>query len=482
MRQNTQSVVLVVDDVPENVKVLRSMLVTADYRVLTATDGPTAIQIAQASQPDLILLDVAMPVVDGYAVCAQLKAMESTRHIPVIFVTARNDSQAEALGFEVGAVDYITKPIMLPTVLARVKAHLALHDRQRRLEDMFRDVIEFAPDAFVLSDMEGNIVQVNTRAEQMFGYSRDELTGLAVEVLIAPALRPRHQTLRTRFVREPRRLMTTAASPCLRKDGTEFLAEVNLSPLETRSGLVLMAVIRDVTQRHNAEIELSDSRQRLRELVAQNEALRESERKHIAREIHDELGQVLTALRMDLSLMGMRFGALDPALAGKTQDMKELIDRAIHAVRNVAGNLRPSALDMGLIPAIEWLSAEFTERTTIACELEVQEQDLVVDEARSVVVFRIVQESLTNIGRYAQAERVDIAIGQRGDALWLQVRDDGQGFDLAAATRRRSFGLLGMRERAIALGGRVDIDSTPGRGTVIDVLIPLATKVAGDQP
>lgn len=473
MSQNSHPVILVVDDVPENVKLLRGMLGTASYQVLSANDGSTALHMAQALQPDLILLDVTMPGMDGYAVCARLNENEATRQIPVIFVTARDDPQAEARGFSVGAVDYITKPIMLPTVLARVKAHLAVHDRQRRLEDMFRDVIEFAPDAFVLADTNGQIVQVNSRAEQLYGYYREELTGQPVEVLIPLDLRGRHEAFRDDYLRHPRRLVMTTTAQCVRKDGSEFSAEINLSPMETRSGTLLMAVVRDVSERHRAELELRESRQRLRELVAQNEAIREGERKHIAREIHDELGQVLTALRMDLSLLEMRFGALDPALADKTQSMKGLIDRAIQGVRNAAGNLRPSALDMGLIPAIEWLGTEFTSRTAIPCVVEVQQQDIELDETRSVVVFRIVQESLTNIGRYAQASRVDITLGRRADALWLRVRDDGLGFDLAAASQRRSFGLLGMRERAIALGGLVDISSAPGQGTAIEVSIPL---------
>jgi len=473
MSQHSHPVVLVVDDVPENVKLLRGMLGTASYQVLSANDGATALHMAQALQPDLILLDVTMPGMDGYAVCARLKENEATRQIPVIFVTARDDPQAEARGFSMGAVDYITKPIMLPTVLARVKAHLAVHDRQRRLEDMFRDVIEFAPDAFVLADTTGQIVQVNSRAEQLFGYYREELTGRPVEVLIPLDLRGRHEVLRDDYLRHPRRLVMTTTAQCVRKDGSEFSAEINLSPMETRSGTLLMAVVRDVTERHRAELELRESRQRLRELVAQNEAIREDERKHIAREIHDELGQVLTALRMELSLLEMRFGALDPALGDKTQSMKGLIDRAIQGVRNAAGNLRPSALDMGLVPAIEWLGTEFTSRTAIPCVVEVQQQDIELDETRSVVVFRIVQESLTNIGRYAQASHVDITLGRRADALWLRVRDDGLGFDLAAASQRRSFGLLGMRERAIALGGRVDIRSAPGQGTTIEVSIPL---------
>lgn len=482
MSQNNHPVILVVDDVPENVKLLRGMLGTASYQVLSANDGSTALHMAQALQPDLILLDIAMPGMDGYAVCARLKENEATRQIPVIFITARDDPQAEARGFSMGVVDTIAKPIMQPTVLARVKAHLAVHDRQRRLEDMFRDVIEFAPDAFVLADSNGQIVQVNSRAEQLFGYYREELTGQAVDVLIPLDLRDRQEAFRGDYLRHPQRLVITTAARCMRKDGSEFSAEINLSPMETRSGTLLMAVVRDVTERHRAELELRESRQRLRELVAQNEAIREGERKHIAREIHDELGQVLTALRMDLSLLEMRFGALDPALVDKTHSMKGLIDRAIQGVRNAAGNLRPSALDMGLIPAIEWLGTEFTSRTAIPCVVEVQQQDIELGETRSVVMFRIVQESLTNIGRYAQASRVDITLGRRADALWLRVRDDGLGFDLAAAGQRRSFGLLGMRERAIALGGRVDITSAPGQGTTIEVSIPLELHVEQAAP
>ena len=257
-------------------------------------------------------------------------------------------------------------------------------------------------------------------------------------------------------------------------------------------GTVISAVgiTQDITERKNAETamfnlhrDLEESRQRLRELAAQNEARREGERKHIAREVHDELGQVLTALRMDISLLGMRFGTLDPALSDKVLDMKGLVDRAILGVRNVAVNLRPTALDMGLVSAVEWLCNEFTRQTTIACVLHAPEEDIDLDETRAVVVFRIVQESLTNITRYAQASQVDITLGQLGNELWVRVRDNGRGFDLDAASRKKSFGLLGMRERALAMGGQVNITSAPGQGTVIDVTIPIdLDTVAKENP
>jgi signal transduction histidine kinase len=268
----------------------------------------------------------------------------------------------------------------------------------------------------------------------------------------------------------------------LRRDGTEFPADISLSPMETNRGQLLMAVVRDVTGRQKAEMELSESRQRLRDLAAQNEAQREGERKHIAREVHDELGQVLTALRMDMSLLGMQFGAQNAALLDKIQGMKGLVDRAIQGVRNVAVNLRPTALDMGLVPAIEWLCRDFTERTSIPCVLQAQEENIDLDETRAVVIFRIVQESLTNITRYAEASRVDINLGRRGNELGVEVRDNGRGFDLAAVARKNSFGLLGMRERALALGGRVDIASAPGQGTVIGVTIPIDLATAKDKP
>lgn len=480
MRGGSKSLVLVVDDTPKNITLLRAVLVPAGYEVLAATDGPMALQLARTAQPQLILLDVVMPGMDGYAVCAELKESEATRHIPVIFVTGKDDVEAEARCFALGAADYITKPIRVPVVLARVKTHLALYGQRRHLEGMFRDVMEFAPDAFILSDTEGRVVQINARAEQLFGYDRAELLGSPVELLI-----PRHSHESTEAQRDgqgvlPQRRVAVGVR-CLRKDGGEFPGDINLGSLETNRGQLLMAVVRDVSERRQAEIALEESRQRLRELAAQNETTREEERKHIAREVHDELGQVLTGLRMDLSLLGMRHETLDPALKDKIVDMKALVDRAIQGVRNVAVNLRPTALDMGLVSAIEWLCAQFSERSALPCLLHATDDNIDLDEPRAVVVFRIVQESLTNISRYARASRVDIALGRQGNELWLEVRDNGQGFDPATASRTKSFGLLGMRERAIALGGLVDIQSSPGQGTVIGVSIPIDSKLARER-
>jgi signal transduction histidine kinase len=233
---------------------------------------------------------------------------------------------------------------------------------------------------------------------------------------------------------------------------------------------------------HRAELEKWESIQRLRELVVQNEKAREEERKYVAQELHDELGQVLTAVRMALLLMELRFCPDDAALAKVVADMKGLLDRAIQGTRDVVLHLRPTALDGGLVSALKWLSQDFFKRTGIACGLHIDDAHITVDETRSIVIFRIVQESLTNITRYAEASAVHIEVSQCGGALVIEISDDGKGFDVAAVGTRNTFGLLGMRERAKALGGRIDIVSTPLDGTTVRVSIPMNFENARKTP
>jgi signal transduction histidine kinase len=230
------------------------------------------------------------------------------------------------------------------------------------------------------------------------------------------------------------------------------------------------------------DAEMAASRQQLRELVAFNATAIEAERKHIAREVHDELGQVLTALRMDMSLVHMQFGTLDPALPAKVDGMKLLVDRAMQCVRSVSTSLRPMALDMGLVAAIETQCAEFAARTEISCTFSAQQDLMPMDETRAMEVYRIVQESLTNISRYAQASGVQVTLDCSGNALCLEVRDNGRGFLATEPQKTKSFGLLGMRERAMALGGHLDIVSVPGQGTVVELTVPMQIHATEGAP
>jgi len=466
--------VLVIDDTPEILTLIHSLL-SGPYQIKIANNGRKGIQIAQTDpQPELILLDIMMPGLDGYEVCAQLKEDPKTRDIPIIFLTAKSEIENEERGFALGAVDYVTKPIGPSVLLARVKTQIAAHAQRRSLEGMFQDVVEFAPVIFLIADERLNVVRTNAQAEQHFGYSRKELLGMNLAQLLPQSLA---------FMQSPTSQLNTQpgeakidANPefiCLRNDGSSFPASATFSNLDTLRGLLHTVVLVNVTDKKETLLKLSESQSSLRELAAINENARENERKNIAREVHDELGQVMTALRMGLSLMPMQFGTHIPGLTENVDAMKALVDRAIKGVRNIATVLRPEALNLGLIPAIEWLRDEFLRHNAVHCYLECRGSTDPVDEVRSMLIYRIVQESLTNVSRYARANEVRILIDFKPRGIDVSIADDGCGFDIGEVMIKKTFGLLGMRERALTLGGDLAILSRPGRGTTIAVKVPL---------
>jgi signal transduction histidine kinase len=210
----------------------------------------------------------------------------------------------------------------------------------------------------------------------------------------------------------------------------------------------------------------------LRELSAHRDSLREEERARVAREIHDELGQALTALRLDLSALEMKFGERAPEIGERVRELKGTIDSSIASVRNVVMALRPASLDLGFVPAIEGLVADFRRRTGIHCTVKVPGTDVSLPEERGIVMFRILQESLTNVSRHAAARNVDVTVEVDEAKVRVAVEDDGRGFDVSAAEERGTLGLLGIRERVIMLGGDLRIRSSPGEGTQVSVSIP----------
>jgi PAS domain S-box-containing protein len=230
----------------------------------------------------------------------------------------------------------------------------------------------------------------------------------------------------------------------------------------------------NITAFKETEQSLQASRDMLRELAAHREEAREEERKHIAREVHDELGQYLTALRMGLSALRFQFGQSLPALEKRSRELEAMADQTIQVVRDVSYALRPPVLDMGLPSALGWLAGEFSRTAGIHCDLRVPDGRVVLEDVRATAVFRIVQESLTNVARHSGASRVDIALTVEEGECRVRVRDNGKGFDLQAP-RNNALGLMGMQERGRMLGGLVSIDSAPGRGTIVQVRIPLTS-------
>ncbi|OAI16102.1 hypothetical protein A1359_08780 [Methylomonas lenta] len=233
-----------------------------------------------------------------------------------------------------------------------------------------------------------------------------------------------------------------------------------------------LGTVQDITELKVVEQNLEYSRLQIRQLAASCEKAKEDERKRIALEVHDELGQMLSALRMQISLLRIKFADNNKQLLEQIHSIMELLDKTIQVTRDVATALRPPVLEMGIASALEWLVSDFSKQSGIECELHLPKTPVNLNEDSSIVVFRITQESLTNVLRHSAASRVIISIAANPDYYVLKIHDNGKGFDPSVRTKTKSFGLIGIQERALMLGGDATIDSASGNGTLIQVRIP----------
>ncbi|TFW08520.1 response regulator [Oxalobacteraceae bacterium OM1] len=234
--------------------------------------------------------------------------------------------------------------------------------------------------------------------------------------------------------------------------------------------------LQHIREREQAESALRQSQEELRQLANYQERIKEDERKRIAREIHDELGQNLLALRIDIAMLHARTSTTHPKLNKRVHAVLDHIDNTMKAMRAIINNLRPTVLDLGLNAAIEWQVKEFRRRTGIECELALDDMELIVDDTRATALFRIVQESLNNVFRHARATRVEIEVRTANGRVYMRVADNGVGIQPGSRRKANSFGLVGMKERVSTLGGDFALDTTQGSGTAVVVSIPLATQ------
>jgi signal transduction histidine kinase len=237
----------------------------------------------------------------------------------------------------------------------------------------------------------------------------------------------------------------------------------------------------NITELKETERYLEESRAQLRIFTAKREDARAEERKRIAREVHDELGQLLSVLRLNIMTLSFHFGDTIPWLRDKTHKMTNIVDLAIMIVRNLATRLRPAVLNAGIVSALECMTREYAQNTDIKCRLHIFTHDVPLNEEQSIMVFRIVQESLTNVLRHSGAARVDIYLRRKGDVFELEVSDNGNGFEILDSVRRSSYGIAGMQERALILGGHLDIVSEPGGGTLLKLHVPLTGSLQKPQ-
>lgn len=347
-------------------------------------------------------------------------------------------------------------------------------DERRENETAFAAMAEGA----VITDAQGSIRWVNDAFCAIYGYAREEVIGQNPRMLKSG----RHDTA---FYREFWRQLTEAGHWRgevwnKRKTGEVFPEELSIQALRGPDGQIrrFISIFSDITQRKRNEDELArqrlrleESEARLRELAEFLQTVREEERTRIARELHDELGQALTALRIDLRWLSGKSGSLGEPAAGRVAAALGVVEQSIVSLRRISEDLRPAMLDsLGLAAAVEHHLTKFSERTGVVGELRMNREEFELDDRVATAVFRVVQEALTNVARHAGASQVTVAIDEADDAIGLIVHDNGRGFAAAAG---KTFGLLGMRERIAMLGGHLEIDSQPGRGTRIVARIPL---------
>ena len=350
-----------------------------------------------------------------------------------------------------------------------------------RSEARLRSILDSAMEAIITVNQDQHIVLFNTAAEQVFGCAAREAIGAPLDWFIPQRFRAQHAAHLHNFGNAGpanRRMAAQRIVTGLRRNGEEFPLEASISHITEGGNKFYTVMLRDVTEREQAQAALMQSREELRLFGAAASTAREQEKRRIARELHDELGQSLTALKMDLAWISERMpapaeGAADPFTA-KIAAMNTMVAATVAASRRIAADLRPLMLDdLGLVPAVEWLVQGFRSRTGTACALDITTPDLELDEPYATAVFRILQESLTNVARHAQATAVHITVGKDAGHVRLVIDDNGCGFSSTDPRKSGSHGMMGLRERVSMLNGDLKIDSAPGAGTRIAVQIPL---------
>ncbi len=344
-------------------------------------------------------------------------------------------------------------------------------------EQMLRGLFDFAPDTVVVVDNGGSIVRVNAQVEKMFGYDRGELIGQPIEVLLPDRLKADHVRHRAGYLIEPHARPMGAGLELSgkRKDGSEFPVDIMLSPMESEGGRVVIGVIRDITRRKQAEEAQREYSERLKLLSRRLMEVQESERRNIALELHDEIGQVLTGLKLTLE-MGTR---LPPAEVGASLDQaRTLVNDLMARVRKLSLDLRPAMLDdLGLLPTLLWHFEHYSAQTQIRVNFKHSglEKRRFTPEVETSA-YRLVQEALTNIARHARVDEAMVRISTHQNTLLIEIEDKGAGFDVESVlAASATSGLAGMRERAVLLGGRLAVDSRTGTGTRLIAELSIAS-------
>jgi PAS domain S-box-containing protein len=386
-------------------------------------------------------------------------------------------------------VDISLKPLNTRDGLVIACAIREISERKRvehalqESEQTYRALFEHANDAIFLLSLDGIHVQVNQKSADLLGYTREELVGLGARDIVASS---EHMHTNDKKIA----LLNGESLPLYerlfrKKDGTVIPVEINVSLIRDTEGnpKLIQSIVRDITERKNIEQQqqmllekIRQSREDLRALTARLEQVREDERRALAVELHDRVGQILTGLNMNLQIINHLFAqGQHESIQMRIKDSVELVEQTSRLIRNVMTDLRPPMLDdYGLVSAVNWYSQDFSKRTGILVTVHGEELQSRLLEHTEIVLFRIFQEALNNVAKHARAGRVDIHVTGTNKSICLIIMDDGIGFDTDVVFESSSsphWGLLTMKERAVSIGGEFVIVSKAGEGTRISVQV-----------
>jgi PAS domain S-box-containing protein len=501
------AIVVVVDDEPDLRKFLRRLLERQGHRVLDTSNGTDALALCRAVLPDLIITDLLMPGMDGYELVRRLRNEKSIGGPRIIFFSGWFDaSEAQSLAERCGVHHVLRKPCTAAAILQAVESALAapsdpvlhtkagydreharvlaekllrntdeLADVNSRLaesERQYREMFEGHPEPMWVLDAQSlAFLSVNDAAIRHYGYSREEFLARSIFDIL-----PQEET-QAAIAQYQRASAGPVSSPGVstqyRKDGGLIEVELTFHKMQFGGRPAYSVLARDVTERNRYERSLRESQEQLRHLAGRLEQVREDERAFLARELHDDLGQLMTAIKMNLFWLSGHPGAPPETVSARIVSSMDLADRTIVAARRLASRLRPGVLDLGLKAAVEWQVEEFRFSADIRCELELPADEIPLNPEQQVTLFRIFQETLTNVARHAGADLVTIRLTVNADQVILAVQDNGRGITPGEIAKRSSLGLLGIRERVLSLGGLIEIEGKPRAGTLVRVTVPV---------
>jgi PAS domain S-box-containing protein len=469
----TPHTILVVEDDEALLRLIQKNLQRAGFHTEGASNGAEAISHIVSNPPELLLLDYRLPDMTCNQVVETLA--EQQRSIPFIVITGHGDEKVAVEMMKLGARDYLVKDTalldLLLSVVKRVVEQSALEKQLADMEKQYHAIFENASDAIWVQDLDGNIITANEATARLLGFNRRELAGMNVARFLSKealdaSVEVQQKLQQGEAINNPYELRLN------RKDGTEAILRLTTNLLLSGSHPVgFQHVARDVTEERRAQ-------ENLRFYLQQVTKAQEEERKHIARELHDVTAQRLVALSHHLEEFTRNDRPLTPDKPLLLAKLREQVKEALQEVMCFTRDLRPPILDdLGLIPALEWLTDDLKERFSVEANLRVLGTQRRLSPEAELLLFRIIQEALTNVRRHAQASRVEVTLEFGKDKTRASVRDNGTGFEppktLGDLSRVGKLGLIGMQERAQLLGSSLKIRSKPGTGTTVVVEAPV---------